>query len=65
MTHSDPDNPETTFSLEQVFTANAAPSLVMPQSDTTKIVLALQKIMNGEARSLQREAAGVLRPRTE
>ena len=64
ITFSDPDNPETTFSLEPSRTADAPLSLPALQRDASAIADALERIMNDEGRALQREAGKVLERRS-
>ena len=60
VTFSDPDNPETTFSLEPAVTPDATCELAGLQKDVMTIARLLQDILNGKARQLQRTASHAL-----
>lgn len=60
VTFSDSDNPETTFALEPSRSGDGELSLPALQKDAGVIARALNKMMNDEARTLQREAGKVL-----
>jgi hypothetical protein len=60
VTFSDPDNPETTFSLEPALSHGGEISLSALQRDAAEIARSLQAIMPKEARTLQRDARKVL-----
>lgn len=55
VTYSDPDNPETTFSLQPACSADNPPSLSHLREDVAEIARSLQYMMNDEGRKLQRE----------
>jgi hypothetical protein len=57
---SDPDNPETTFSLEPTMGDGIAAPLAALQKDVAKIASELEAMLIGEARALQREASASL-----
>lgn len=56
VTFSDPDNPETTFALEPSRSGDGELSLPALRKDAGVIARGLNKMMNDEARTLQREA---------
>ena len=56
VTFSDPDNPETTFSLEPALSHDREISLPALQKDVAEIARSLHAIMTKEARDLQWEA---------
>ena len=60
VTYSDPDHPETTFSLEPLPPADSRLSLPSMQKDVVEIARSLHAMMTGEARNLQRETEQVL-----
>ena len=60
VTFSDPDNPETTFSLEPVRAFDNEPSLPALRNDVAEIARSLHGMMTGEARTLQRDAGKAL-----
>ncbi|MEE8332841.1 MAG: hypothetical protein V3R85_03250 [Alphaproteobacteria bacterium] len=60
VTFSDADNPETTFALEPSRAGDEKLSLPALQKDAGVIARALNKMMNEEGRTLQREAGKVL-----
>jgi len=60
VTFSDPDNPETTFSLEPAEAGSDGRSLPALQRDAGVIARALQKMLNDEGRILQREIGKTL-----
>jgi hypothetical protein len=60
VTFSDPDNPETTFSLEPVLAFETRPSLPALRDDVAEIARSLHGMMTNEARNLQRDAGKAL-----
>ena len=60
VTYSDPDNPETTFSLEPKPSTDPLPSLPEMHKDVAEISRSLQAMMNEEGRTLQRGMEQVL-----
>ena len=60
VTFSDPDNPDTTFSLEPVTSPGSAIALRSLQDDVAEIARSLKTMIGTEARSLQREARDAL-----
>lgn len=56
VTFSDPDNPDTTFSLEPAAFEPAEVTLAALQDDVREIARSLRTMITGEARRLQREA---------
>jgi hypothetical protein len=60
VTYSDPDNPETTFSLEPKMSLDPQASLPEMHKDVAEISRSLQAMMNDEGRTLQRGTEQVL-----
>ena len=60
VTHSDSDNPETTFSIEPTLPPGAETSLSALQSDVATIARSLHALLNQGARKLQHKAAKTL-----
>lgn len=60
VTFSDPDNPDTTFSLEPVTSPGSSIALRSLQDDLAEIARSLKAMIGTEASSLQREARDAL-----
>lgn len=60
VTFSDPENPETTFSLEPAVAPDPTYALAALRKDAMTIACLLQDILNGKARQLQRTASYAL-----
>ena len=52
VTYSDPDNPDTAFSVEPILAADSKIALRELQGDVATIARSLQAMMNGEAKKL-------------
>ena len=61
VTFSDPDNPETTFSLEPVLESEAPSILPKLQADANVIAQSLEGLIIGQGKKLQYGAAKVLK----
>jgi hypothetical protein len=61
VTFSDPNNPETTFSLEPVVETAKVSVLPKLQADTVVIARSLEGLIIGQGRKLQRDAAKTLK----
>ena len=61
VTFSDPDNPETTFSLEPVVETENASVLPRLQADANVIARSLEGLITGQGQKLQRDAAKALK----
>lgn len=62
VTFSDPDNPETTFSLEPVVETGQASLLPKLQADANVIAKSMEKLITEQGKQLQLDAAKVLEP---